>query len=443
MFKGLHSALQKVKPTENLAKHPDAIPVLSADALLASEKRQHHLKNIKALLNLPPKLYDDLYLKVIRQFAEFTQSLPDTQYGIFAHDGGFLDHGLERASRALSLCLSYFFPQEKTFQSVSPQEALWIYAVFTAALLLDIGKIAVKYDIDICHKDGEVIKNWLAYDGPMAKQGKFYRFSFLKRNLDNLRRLITGLLARQILEQASDENDSKNSGFNWIASNPDVLETWLVILQGERRLPMTSFMSSIPIADAQIIEHYFATKLPTHLTNPIANPNSLFEAHHHNVDDFAPATETAEAFVRWLRDKLASNEIKVNEAKSDVHIVEDGVALDAALFDKFLKERGSSLPRTITAEGLEKQFLQALELSWDSAGNIQKRYAAIQGVSATEHIRRYLIVGRRELLFVPGYQSDLSPYVNKTLQTQVPILPQQPARDQQQQQSLQNQLNNV
>src|SRR5690349_5400511 len=120
MFKGLHQMLSKTAAQQHEStKHPHATPVESAATLLASTRHRDHLKNIKSLLHLPPKLYDTLYLRVIERFAEFVQNLPETQHGPFSNNGGFLDHGIDRASHALTLCLSYFFPDEKSFHSIT------------------------------------------------------------------------------------------------------------------------------------------------------------------------------------------------------------------------------------------------------------------------------------------------------------------------------------
>lgn len=423
MFKGLYSTnLQKPKPSETAAKHPDVHPVLSAEALLATEKRQLHIKNIKSLLNLPPKLYDSLYHRVIQQFAEFSQNLPETRYGTFANAGGFLDHGLERAARALSLCLTYFFPQEKTFQNVSSQEALWLYAVFTAALLLDIGKIGVKFEVELCNKDGSIIKEWLPYTGPMVGQAKFYRYDYIKRNLDNLKRLITGLIARQILDQPNETPGT--SGFDWIASNHDVLETWLTILQGERRLPMTSFMSMIPLAEAQIIEHYLNNQeLPQRTTHPGEIPLSKEEKVSEKLD-------LGEEFLQWVRDKLATETITPNEEKSAIQVVEEGVLIDPKLIQDFINDPKRQATKGYTTSvdpgSVEQQFRQYVEAFWDTPATIQQRHILIKGVAA-QQMNRFILVANRALLFPPGFQSDLSPYIAK-LPAQTAALPQQPPR---------------
>lgn len=439
MFKGLHSALQKAKPVAvSQVKHPEATQIQSAEVLLAPEKRQKHLRAIKSLLNLPPKLYDNLYYKVIERFAEFTQNLPETQYGMFAHEGGFIDHGLERASRALSLCLQYFFPQEKTLQNITAQEALWIYAVFTAALVLDISKIAVKYKVELCNRDGSTTKEWLPYSGAMNKNGKYYRFTFIKENRDNLKRLIAGLLARQILDSDKEEEGgaaSGTGGFNWIASNPDVLETWLMILQGEKRLPMGSYLAVIPLADAQIIEAYFAGRAITPGMSPGTQPfsNTLFDSTQPlgtEGQGFKPTTDLGQDFLDWVRKNIENNKLSINEAaNSDLHIVENGALLNPDLFKKFAEDPLNAA--NINPENVDKQFRTILESFWDTPGNVQHRYTAIQGLSS-QNLERYILVSRLDILFPAGFNFEINQRLTQ-LPLQVVNAPLSPQRSMQQQ----------
>lgn len=423
MFKGLHNALHKAHKVKPLAanKHPALAKVQTAEQLLNTSKRQEHLRHIKSLLNLPPKLYDGLYHKIIQSFSEFVQTLPETQYGIFNSEGGFLDHGIERAARALSLCLAYFFPQEKTLQAVSSQEALWIYAVFTAALLLDVGKIAVKYQVNICNHDGSALKVWLPYSGSLLKQGKFYRYSWLKQNRDNLRRLVTALVARQILDDADAESDSSSSssggGFNWIASSPDVLEAWLIILSGDQRA-ISPFMTVIPLADAQTIENFLVNNAnnqpPTkqEQLSQILNPNLPTE--DNNAYNLAMGKE----FLEWLRTGLADGSIPINTNNADVHRVEEGVLLDPNIFKRFIDAN----PQYAVAGSVDQQFRQFLELYVTSPGQLGLRYSQIRGLS-TLKMEQYLLIANICLLYPLGQAPAVNPNIIRTPSTQPAALP--------------------
>lgn len=378
----IFSRLQQRRPkaTDTITKPPNVTVIQSAATLLAPEKRQQHIKNIKSLLNLPPKLHQRLYQQVIDQFAEFVQALPETARGTFGNEGGFLDHGLERASRALSLCLAYFFPQEKSFQSISSLQALWIYAVFTAALLYDIGKLAVKYHIEICQKDGTATQTWSPYTSSMVAQGRYYKFDFVKENRDNLRRLVTGLLARQILDEAEltgEPDPGSLGGFNWIASNPDVLEAWLALLSGDTRF-ISSYLTVIPLADIQTLENQIKTTQP---------------------NEFATDLSVSEEFLQWLRQGLANETISVNEADSQVHITQDGVVILNGAFNQFLVDKPDIKQGT---NDIARQFRSFLDLYQISVGEQAIAQSHHAGSFVSFEKDKFLIINNTSLLFAMG-----------------------------------------
>jgi hypothetical protein len=416
MFKGLHQLMTKPRPAEPAFKPPQVTAVHSAENLLSAEKRLECLNNIKSLLNLPPKLFDKLYGKVVAAFAEFVQALPQTQHGAFSNVGGFLDHGLERAARALSLCLAYFHPEEKSFHDVSPQEALWIYAVFTAALFLDLGKLAVKYHITLCDKNGTPTKQWSPYSGVMKGQGDYYKYDFVKENRDNLGKLVTALLARQILLQATEDDEDGGTGaggFEWIASNPDVLEAWLSMLNTEGR-PMGSFMTVIPLADAQVIEAFFGIQKPGR--DPGSKPfaGTMFDSAlgttpsgSEDGSSLSPSMDAGEAFMRWLRAGLASSAIGVNELGSQVQIVREGVLMSSEIFKAF----ASANHQYKNADSVEQQFNKLMELYVEPIGKLQQRYTHLQGGVFTQTQQRWLMINNPHLLFslgqLPSINSNL------------------------------------
>jgi hypothetical protein len=401
MFKGLQQILHKSKPGGAAARHPQIEAVQTAELLLAAEKRQQHLKSIKSLLNLSPKTYDQLYHKAIAGLTEFAQNLPQTQYGVYSHTGGFVDHAIERAARALSLCLNYFFPQQSNFQKATSLEALWIYAVFTAALFLDLGRLAVKCKITLCHKDGSAVKEWLPYAGSMTQQaGDYYKYDFHKENRDNLAKLVTSSIARQILDaamsddKAENTNDKSSSGFAWLASDPDVLEAWLSMLNTEGR-PMGGFMTVIPLADAQVIENYFNLQKPAHgkpfagtLFDSPLNTTGLIDA----AGEPSP-THAGEAFLHWLREGLANGSISINELAAHVQVVREGVLLAAGIFKIF----SAAHPQHGNADGIARQFTRMLDSYIKSIGEMGGDYNLIGGELLNKK-QEWLLINKRDLL---------------------------------------------
>lgn len=429
IFTGLRQRNNQPKTAEATIKSPHATLIESATTLLSADKRQQHLKNIKALLNLPPKLYQTLYQQAIEQFAEFVQSLPETAQGIFAGELGFLDHGLERAARALSLCLGYFFPQEKNFQNVSSQQALWVYAVFTAALLYDVGKLAVKYHIQICQKDGAPLQPWSPYTCSMVAQGKYYRYDFVKENRDNLRRLTTPLLARQILSEAEQSGEIEPgsgslSGFSWIASDPDVLEAWLTLLGGNTRT-VNSFLTVIPLADIQVIESHmhhirgFGAQLPGMFNSlPGMQEDAL---HLHQMND---------AFLEWLRTGIADQSISVNLDDSHVHTTAEGVVILDSIFNHYLTENPQVKQGPSEVARQFRNFLDLYQMSFSEQIISQRHHTGSFINLATNQAylvkNDYLIFNKGQIptTYSTSIQAHVMPHT-----TQPPTATQTPVQD--------------
>jgi integrating conjugative element relaxase (TIGR03760 family) len=254
MFNGLYDLMNKLKKkplSEKVALQKNATPILSAEDLLSGEKRQQILSDIRTLLNLPDEEYNKIFLTVIHQFALFVQNLPETERSFYASLGGMIDHALERASLSLFLARTYLLPEGSTLSSVSEEEMLWVYAIFTASLLLDVGKIPTRHVVSLSDAAGNIIESWHPYAGAMQiKDNKtHYLFGFMDDHNDHLRWQVTPLLARQIIPA---------DGFNWLSSNEEVLQAWIGLLSDDQT--EMGWLKVIPLADAQILESYFTDR---------------------------------------------------------------------------------------------------------------------------------------------------------------------------------------
>ncbi len=200
---------------------------------------------------------------------------------------------------------------------------------------------------------------------------------------------MTGLLARQLLDTSTgDVGGITTGGFNWIASNPEVLEAWLSILRGEGR-PISAFLTVIPIADAQTIDNFI-----THHTRP-------------GEESILPNVDNAKEFIQWLRTGIANNSISVNQVDSFLHITPDGILILDGAYKQFSQATNFASP-----EGIEREFRQYIELYQETVGDIAQRYTGIQGISL-QNFKRYLIVHNSSLLYAMGQQppSTYSNYV--------------------------------
>ncbi len=362
LFRGLKPAFKKInKIKTNLDLHP----IRTADDLLNTKDNLKFVKTIKLLIK-PSTRFNSFYLPVIRKFAEFVQNVTENQCGFFNQEIGFLERGLERSSRTLALCLKYFFPEEVNFANISNKDALRIYASFTAALFLDIGKIPVKYSITLFHKKGHSLKKWNPYIASMLGQGDYYKFDYVKENFNDLRNFITPMLARQILDSMTNSS-LETEGFNWIASDQDVLKTWFYLLAGEEdRIPMTSFMSMIPRADIELIE------------------NDRINA------QIAITDRAGEAFLQWLRKELDEGRISINDKDAKIRISEGKILLSTAIFQQFVDTN----PNYKHPELIERQFIDVAKLYQVSISELDQRYRAYGGLSGLGDLgKRYRTVG--------------------------------------------------
>lgn len=363
LFKGLRPSFKKTNKTEKTQVNLHRIK--TADALLNTENNSASLEIIKSLIK-PSNHFNYLYLPLIKKFAEFVQDIHLIQHGFFNQEINFLERGLERSSRTLALCLEYFFPQEKNFVNISNNNALWIYATFTAALFLDVGKFAIKYSIMLHHKKTYPLRKWNPFTASMLNQGYYYKIDYIKENYDNLEHSTTPILARQILDSANNIS-SETEGFNWIASDLNVLEIWFYLLSGkEDRIPMTSFMSMVPRAEIDIIK------------------NSQINA------QIAVTDPSGEAFLQWLRKELAEGKILINEKDAKITISDSKILISTALFQDFANVN----PNYKHPEVMEKQFIDIAKLYQISISELDQRYRAFGGLSGLSDLsKRYRTVG--------------------------------------------------
>lgn len=262
MFKDKRVFLQKNMESERSVES-ELFPIVSAESLLKVERRQKLMKVLPALSQLKERECQ-LYIKTAYIFAEFVQQLPENKNSYYPYAGGLLDHGLERAIRALALSRNYFIDHETDSKELLAKQAMLRYAIFSVALFYDVGYLVTKLRVKICNKEGAFVKYWHPYDGSMVSQGTHYRYIFEKENWDYLRVSVTPLLAQQLMKNASGfelTQIASRDGFSWIARDKEVLETWFALFREESQHP-DSLLSIIPLADAQAIARYFDFERP-------------------------------------------------------------------------------------------------------------------------------------------------------------------------------------
>lgn len=357
MFEDFFSREKTTKTFETKGIDPDYIPVESAKDLLSEEHSQIMLNKLKALLTLPEEVhsYDKLCTEALLNYAEFVQRLPETDLGYYSKPGGLLEHALERTYLASKKVRKFLSPDSNENEKLSKESALWMYVVFTASLYYQIGYSILKLIVTVHDTATGESERWDPYMASMPERGTHYKYEFEKMNRYLQSRTVTVLLARQLLPM---------EGFLWIASDRDVFDVWLALLNEEWD-QVGSLKGYIPYADAEATQNnLFKKELPSELRfldnealleikdrkstkmfsedksalvdqSSINNRQSKFQKTTAEMTD--AMNQAGEAFLKWLQEAIADGKISVNKSKSPVQVLREGVLLSyPVLFNSFL-----------------------------------------------------------------------------------------------------------
>lgn len=188
----------------------------TAASLLATPRREKLLEHIWQRTSLSRRQFASLYHAPISRYAELVQLLPASESHHHAYPGGMLDHGLEIVAFALKLRQSRLLPPGTTPEEQSGQSEAWTAATAYAALLHDIGKIAVDLHVEL--EDGAV---WHPWHGPVRRP---YRFRYRKDREYRLHGAATGLIHHQVLDREI---------LDWLSGFTQVWSSLLYVLAGQ------------------------------------------------------------------------------------------------------------------------------------------------------------------------------------------------------------------
>ena len=299
----LDNAEQQAKTMRTFSER-DIFPIVPSSTLLRSNARQKILQDIRKFSEAPDDPYDDLYQKLIKDFADFVQLLPANNEGRL---GSLLDEGLLRGLYVLQL-------QQEEREKGKDIEPVMNYTVFSAALMFDIGCVIEDRTVVVSDRDGGFVRYWLPYDGPMSGTDGYYKIRRGGGVPPWVSKRISVLLARQLLPAI---------GFRWIAEDAYALNIWLALLNNDRD---SAGAFSMLLDKALDMVKVFKTSqdffmMPFDIDVTESETNAL-----------------AEEFLEWLRKNLEAKRFSMNDEKSLVHLTKKGVFLDKELFKKFIEE---------------------------------------------------------------------------------------------------------
>lgn len=183
--------------------------------LLDTPRRQKMLEHIWQRASLSRAQFERLYRHPIARYAELVQLLPASQNHHHAHLGGMLDHGLEIVAYALKIRQTYLLPIGAPPESQSAQAEAWTAAAAYAALIHDLGKIAVDVYVEL--EDGQI---WHPWHGPINCA---YRFRHVDGRNYQLHGAAAALVYTQILTPEI---------LDWLSVFPELWSQLIFILAG-------------------------------------------------------------------------------------------------------------------------------------------------------------------------------------------------------------------
>ena len=179
-------------------------------------KTQCLFRSILERTSLSRRQFRSLYLAPLERYAELVQQFPASEAHHHAWPGGMLDHGLEIVAYALKLRQSHLLPAGASPEAQAAQAEAWTAGTAYAALLHDIGKIAV--DLHVEQADGLV---WHPWHGPLRQP---YRFRYRTDREYRLHGAATGLLYTRVLDAGI---------LDWLSDYQDLWSALLYVLAGQ------------------------------------------------------------------------------------------------------------------------------------------------------------------------------------------------------------------
>lgn len=188
----------------------------SAASLLGTPRRRRLLEHIWQRTSVSRAQFAMLYQRPLERYAELVQQFPASESHHHAYPGGMLDHGLEITAYALKLRQSHLLPVGAPPESQAAQAEAWTAGAAYAALLHDVGKVAVDLYVELA--DGSA---WHPWHGPLPRP---YRFRYRQDREYRLHSAATGLLCRQVLDVRI---------LDWLSGYPALWASLLYVLAGQ------------------------------------------------------------------------------------------------------------------------------------------------------------------------------------------------------------------
>jgi len=185
--------------------------------------RKGAIHAIAGLVGVPDAHFQILYVDALVRYAAFVQQLPASESHHHAGPGGLLDHTLEVIICALQLRRGVLMPTNAPTEVIARCRDVWTYAVFSGALVHDVGKVATQQTVRIFDAHTGALSLWSPWTGPM-QAGTWYGIEFNRDRQYVMHERISPLLVRGIVPDAA---------MAWLGSDTQVIAAWSAYMSQE------------------------------------------------------------------------------------------------------------------------------------------------------------------------------------------------------------------
>lgn len=223
----------------------ESLPPVDGEYLI--EKNASILNNTYDLLGLSREEFNNNYLSVVRNFANYVQLLPASEQHHHNGVGGLFRHSLEVSNAAIRRSTGIAFCGDLQGGVRAKSKVRWPLAVGLAALNHDIGKAV--YDIIIRSAEGSDV--WMPFDETLvsfARRHKGYRVSWNGKRVHRQHEIVGMAIIDQIIPVEIR---------SWLSdADSNILPTMLQAIGGFENINFPIFLKVVKEADQESTNKY-------------------------------------------------------------------------------------------------------------------------------------------------------------------------------------------
>lgn len=288
-------------PVQLGSNYPGRAIQIQLNHQLINPQLQHLIDSIRLSIGVSTAVFDSFFLPLIHRFIDYVQLIPSVPQSQL---GSLLLEGLVRVE----------YGMHHWVEGRRSQDIMFLYAGFSAALLLDIDKIFQLYQVNLLDKRGDLIGCWNPFSGPMTSDAIYYVLVPNYRDSFEFKSSIAHVLAKHLMGHSIYEalSDDRSLYYEWLA------------LLSQSNTANGVFAQLLGLfKDPDLLE-----KIKAALEEACFDP--VFLEGYDN--------EIGLAFLNWLREQIDEGKLVANQQDSDIHLVEQGVFIDSSILVRFLRE---------------------------------------------------------------------------------------------------------